>query len=244
MSWWHIFTDPFTRPIDIAGDAVNHLTHGDLGGLAVDVIRLNPAVANIERVRDINNEIDQIWQFHLYFGNITKYPITVVAAPNAEWAAVDIITAWAMAEATGGVSLAGELEMLKNAKTMGELYAATKAVRLTGGVSKKLWDLYANIGNVIEPTEYRDVSQRSKSNLLNYLSPSQYAAWGDASDLSIIVMQKDTKRIAHFNCNSEGSWLAGKDGIIKSKMIDDNGGFGPEEGHNLPKPNILWEWMT
>ena len=235
-----IIIDAVKKPFEVAGDALDDLVHGDIGGLAIDVIRLNPWVQNLERMKDINDELEKIWPFHLYFGNLTDKPISVFAAPNVDWVISDLVSAVVMAEASGAISAPAGLEAIKNAKTMGELWEATKTLRLAAGVGGKVWGLYSHLGNVIEPTQYRDISQKSKSSPLSYLNPSQYAAWTGASDLSVIVVQKESNKMARFNCNSESTWAVANDGIIKAKFS--GGGFCPENGSTWPKqPNVAWD---
>ena len=234
-----VIVDKITRPID-------HILSGDIIALGLDVIRLNPIIGAAEEANAFAEEIGKLSQYHLYLGNFTEEPLTVIVTPNKDWLIADLGAAVALAALGEGIASApAGLEAIKNAKTIKQMYDATRILRSASSVAGKnnkllIWKFYSNIGTVIESGSWLDIYQVSKSNPLNYFNPSQYAAMTGASDVTLTIQLKNGQS-AHFNSNSKVSILAGKDGFIKAEFSD--GKFFPlpeikEPGDNsvLGKP--------
>lgn len=182
------------------------LSHGDLGGFVSDSIHLIPAVV-------INDALDGIKQTHLYVGNNSGMSLSVVVSMNRDWVGVDFLSV--VAQMALGDEEAG-WEEIKNAKNIYELYKATKTLRNTASASGKLWQLFSRLGTEIKFGQSVDVYQRTESNPLAYLNPSQYAMLMGASDVSMILMLENEKS-ALFNANSRDSWLVDEVGYVKAK---------------------------
>jgi hypothetical protein len=133
--------------------------------------------------------------------------IAVIVSANPDWAYADIGASVALLVASAGSSAPSGLKAVKDARTVWQLYQATRYMRGVASVAGNIWKAFAEKGTVIEPGAVVDLQQRSQSNPLEYLNPSQYGALAGAKDLQLMIQIKDGPS-ACFNSNSDDSWIA------------------------------------
>lgn len=160
--------------------------------------------------------IDKASTRHIHVANATKMPIAVIVSPNSDWIYADLATAVASLVVSFGSTAPAGLKAIKSATTLVELYQASRYYRGVAGVGTRMYNLFAEKGTTIKPGEYVDVQQRSNSNPLNYLDPSQYGALFKASDFTLMITREDGSSVI-FNTNSDTSWIAFPDGCYSAK---------------------------
>ncbi|MFN6531259.1 hypothetical protein [Nostoc sp. ChiSLP03a] len=199
MSWTDYFIRPFQKIAD--GDVFDGLTDAWK--------KFTPAGI-------IYDQIDTASQRHVHVANATGMSIAVVISANKDWAIADIATSVALLVATCGTTAPSGLSAIKEAKTLMDLYNATKTIRAAAGVGSAIYKAFAEKATTIENGKFKDVIQRSNSNPLNYLDPSQYGAICNASDLTVMIVREDGQQ-AIFNTNSDRSWIMYPPGYCRAK---------------------------
>jgi hypothetical protein len=185
---------------DYVSKPFKEMADGDIwGGLKDAWKTLTPAGVTYDL-------LDNISVRHVNIANASGAPIAVIVAANKDWTAVDLSTAVVLALISFGSSAPSGLEAMKNAKTLWDVYQATRYYRSIASLAGEVYKDFAEKGTSIENGECREVSRRSNSNPLNYLDPSQYAALANASDLTMMIVRKDG-RAALVNTNSDVSWI-------------------------------------
>jgi len=202
MSIWDDAANYISEPFD-------KLAHGDIGGLSDLWKRFTPAGI-------IYDKIDNVSKRHVHVANFTEMPIKVLVSANSDWAYADLFTAAVSFVATCGVNAPAGWAAMKNAMTLSQFYQASRYYRGYAGLATSIYNLVGKKGTEIEPGQCVDVVQRSNSNPLNYLDPSQYGALCDASDFTLMIMRKDDS-LAIFNTNSDTSWIAYPPGYCRAK---------------------------
>jgi hypothetical protein len=203
MSWYSEISDYVSKPFV-------KLYHGDItGGLGDMWKKFTPSGV-------LYDTIDSLSVRHIHVANATGMPIAVVVSANKDWVYADIAAAVVMTVISLGSDAPAGYEAIKNAKTLWELYAATRYYRAAEGVGSKIYKIFAEKGTNIENSQYQDVMHRSNSNPLHYLDPSQYGALLGASDCTIMMIREDG-HTAIFNTNSDTSWIAYPPGYCRAK---------------------------
>lgn len=164
--------------------------------------------------------VDEAAEFHVYVANDSGMPISVIVSANKDWAYVDLSAAVLTLIVSLGSSAPSGIQALKGSKTLYDIYQATRIWRSMGGVASNLWNIFAETGAVIQPGSYDCVSKKSKSNPLNYLTPSQWAAvtgkYSQGKDLEILIVREDGLSI-FLKSNSDESWIARKNACYRSE---------------------------
>ncbi|MEA5553334.1 hypothetical protein VB713_20555 [Anabaena cylindrica UHCC 0172] len=193
MSFWDDATDYISAPF-------KKIAEGKVGDGLLDMAKkFTPAGI-------IYDQLDTISQRHVHIANATGMPIAVVVSANKDWSYADIGASAAILVASLGSSAPSGLNAIKQARTLMELYTATKALRATVGVGVQVYKAFAKKGTTIENGQVTDIIQRSNTNPFHYLNPSQYGAIANASDLTVMIVREDGK-LAIFNTNSDTSWI-------------------------------------
>lgn len=170
----------------------------------------------IDAAKTTYNTINTASQRHVHVANATGMPIAVIVSANSNWVYADLGAAVVSLVVSFGTSAPAGLAAMRNATTLWEFYQASRCYRGIAGLATPIYNLFANKGTSIEPGQYVDVAQRSNSNPLNYLDPSQYAAFCKANDLTLMIMRQDGLS-AIFNTNSDTSWIAYPSGYCRAK---------------------------
>jgi hypothetical protein len=164
--------------------------------------------------------LDEAAEFHVYVANDTSIPISVIVSANKDWVFVDLATSILTLVASAGTSAPSGITALKSAKTLYDIYQATRIWRAIGGVASNIWKIFAETGTVIQYKNYECVNKKSKSNPLNYLTPSQWAAvtgkYTGGKDLEILIMREDGISLL-IKSNSDESWIATSDAVYRSE---------------------------
>lgn len=203
MSWFDDVTDYVSKPFE-------KIAHGEVTeGLSEMWKKFTPAGI-------IYDKLDTASERHVHVANGTGMPIAVVVSANKDWVYADISAAVVMAVASLGSSAPAGLQAIKNAATLWDLYNATRYYRAVAGVAGQIFKIFAEKGTTIEDGQCIDIVQRSNSNPLKYLDPSQYGALCGASDFTLMIVRQDGLS-AIFNTNSDTSWIAYPPGYCRAK---------------------------
>lgn len=190
-------------------------------------------------------KLDEAAQYHVYVANATDQAISVIVSANREWAYLDLAATMASLCMSMGTSAPSGITALRNAKSLYDIYQATRIWAGTGSVANQLWSTFAQKGTVIQPKSYDCVNKRSASNPLNYLSPSQWAALEGGKDLDILIFREDGRSV-FIESNSDNSWVTETDFVhlSESGTIWQPSGEGIEWGslesfqNSLPSNNL------
>ncbi|MCU1716157.1 hypothetical protein [Pseudomonas sp. 5P_3.1_Bac2] len=178
---------------------------------------------------------------HVYVANNTSGDISVIAAPNPNWAIADFL--FDIAALTTG------LTEIKSAVTTAELPAQIKtfsdlsnllsvsAKLLSGTLSagsrqteaaKAVIEQINKKGYKIKNGEFKDVFEKNFLDI--YLSPSGYAGLLGAATVTLLIYSNKLVKTAHFNTDPDKSWLAESQGIwaVKYGSIWQKTGNTPE----------------
>jgi hypothetical protein len=223
MSW---LKDAVNTVSDVASDAVNTVSDAasDAVNTVSDAANRVGDVINLENIGKVTKTATELWkeytpagiiydkldnmsQRYVHIANATGMPIAVIVAANKDWVYADIASAIVQLVASFGSSAPSGLQAIKQAKTLFDLYNATRYYRGIVGVAGQVYKIFAEKGITIEHGDYKAVNNRSNSNPFNYLDPSQYGAICDASDLTVMITREDGEA-AIFNTNSDRSWIA------------------------------------
>jgi hypothetical protein len=196
---------------EAAGVVVTGIAEGALvfvpgGGLALNII-------NAKRAADTLGEISKR---HLYIANNCTVPVSVIVAPNKDWVAADLVGTLVSLVVSLGSSAPSGLAGLKAAKSLYDVYQATRYIRGTASVVTTLWQFFSKRGCQVESRQLECVNQRSNTNPLDYMTPSQFGTLAGASDVSVYIITQDG-RTAFFNTNSDAAWVVDEDGIKRAK---------------------------
>jgi hypothetical protein len=185
-----------------------------------------------ETVVAVANKVGELSERKIHVANNCSVPITLVVAPNRNWVFADVGAAIASLVVSFGSSAPAGLAALKGAKSLWDIYNATRQYRAIAGLATTLWGFFSKKGSVIEPGKFECANKRSNSNPLDYLSPSQYGAIFKASDFTMYILAKDGRSML-FNTNSDTSWI-----------VDDAGARPAEYGKiwqaNASQPVKAW----
>ncbi|MFP4578499.1 MAG: hypothetical protein ACLFT9_23260 [Coleofasciculus sp.] len=173
----------------------------------------------IEVAEDIYNDTKNLvnnTSHQIHIANDSSEEILVFVAPNKDWCIADLVTDVA-SFAVGGYGIV---------KSVADLWAVVKAVKFIGtgvGTALKaaelatLKEFFEKHSLNIPATEVIQVFDQTKLNPLNYLSPSGWGTLLDASDMSLIIVNKTLEKRAAFNTNSDWSWIVTQEGIVRAK---------------------------
>jgi|688.fasta_scaffold209082_2 hypothetical protein len=187
---------------------------GILKGAATGVAYMIPGVGVVTTAYmayETGEAIGKISVRKMHVANDYGDTISVIVTPNRDWVWADVGAAVAQLAISVGSSAPSGLAGLKAAKTMWEVYSATRVYRGVYGVGKTLWGFFENKGFKILPGTFSCVNERTNSNPLNYLTPSQYGALLKAKDFSVTILAMDGQAVM-FNSNSDTSWVVDKAG--------------------------------
>lgn len=171
---------------------------GNVVVMAHDAYEASEAIGNIS-VRKI------------HVANYYGAPVSVIVTPNRDWVFADLGAVVAQLVISLGSSAPSGLAALQSAKTLWDVYTATRIYRGVASVGKTLWGFFEKKGFKILPGAFACVNERSNSNPLSYLTPSQYGAMLKAKDYSVLIVAQDGQSVM-FNTNSDTSWVVDKSG--------------------------------
>ena len=183
--------------------------HGDVSSGLFDMFKkFTPAGVIYEK-------LDTAVQSHVHVANASEKPITVIVSADKNWAFADIGTSLALLVASAGSSAPSGLKAMRSATTLWELYQATRYMRGAASLTANAWKLFSEKGTRIEHGQFQDLQQRSQSNPMSYMDPSQWGHMAGAKDISIMIMREDG-HTAFFSSNSDTSWIAYPPGYCRA----------------------------
>ncbi|MCW8329251.1 hypothetical protein MD588_10580 [Photobacterium sp. SDRW27] len=147
----------------------------------------------------------------VHFANNLDSDIYVMVAPNQDWVWADLSTDLAFLAVDG----IGAVNAVK------DVWTAIKTVQALGdgiGSALKFTEFFKKNGITIKSGQCKDVlSKTTYENPLNYLTPSFWGALFGASDVTIIAVTDELKMSVMYNTNSDYSWIATGESVVRAK---------------------------
>lgn len=146
----------------------------------------------------------------VHFANHLSQDVHIFVSPNKDWVFADFLVdvGTLFIDGYGAVKATEDLwKILKTMKFIGD--------EVSTGL--KFTEFFIGISLTVKPGQVCKIYNTSTSNPLRYLSPSGWGAIFNGKDVTLTVATNDFQKSVQFNTNSDHSWIAITDKVVRAK---------------------------
>ncbi|MBP2173105.1 hypothetical protein J3E05_001436, partial [Methanococcus voltae] len=146
----------------------------------------------------------------VHFANHLSQDVHIFVSPNKDWVFADFLV-------DVGTLFIDGYGAVKATKDLWKILRTMKFISDQVSAGLTFTEFFKGVSLKVKPGQVRKIYSTSTSNPLKYLSPSGWAAIFNGKDVTLTVVTDDFQKSVQFNTNSDHSWIAITDEVVRAK---------------------------